>query len=337
MLSLMEQHQGSFLQSFYQFKPTPRLSHFKKEEVHRPKSDKAYIALWESLITGRSQGIPKEMKSSFQNLGLIHLFTPSGFHLSAVLTPLKFLIRSKTLMLIILVIMSSLCFFLVSGQEALKRMCLIKVNQHLLGQGLGFGFALGIDILRGGLSNSPLSFFYSVLFLSLIYFKIKNLVWWFFAGQCLIMFFQEGTISVLNLVFSPIINLLFSLCLPILMLLAIPIWKFQIDLGINILKFIDHIITFFNAITLDFVRLEVTLLVLILFTAIYLRKKKVIYLCLLFYQSNLNLDYQRINFKTTWEIVPDKAEEHLYCERNLVRGIWWEKCSSRKRSTGNAI
>lgn len=333
ILSLMSSHRERHLQNYIRANPTQRLKHFKRFEAKLPSEEKNNLRLWESLITGNSRLIDKDVRAKYQDLGLVHLFTPSGFHLSAILGPLKILIKSKNLQFLLLILIAVYCFTLVQGQEALKRMSLIKLHQHISGQTVGFLLAILCDILRGGLFNSPLSFIYSLLFLSFIYLKCKNLLWWFFVGQCLIVYFQDRTISILNLIFGPIINFFFSLFLPPLMMFAIPSTDLPLRWGIKGIHTLNRVVSAFYEISEHFTKIEVTLIFLLMITAIHLRKKKWIYLCLVFYHSNLNIDLTDEKFNSTWEIVYEKNLEEKYCERELIRGMWWEKCSPRKRST----
>jgi len=49
------------------------------------------------MLTGKSRSLRKADVKIYQDLGLSHLFTPSGFHLSAVTAPLFKVIASAKL------------------------------------------------------------------------------------------------------------------------------------------------------------------------------------------------------------------------------------------------
>src|SRR5690606_13223199 len=112
------------------------------------KKDQDLLKLWESILTGRSAPLAKWMKERYQTLGLNHLFTPSGFHISAVLFPFMKLIKGHYYQLLMLLLLAGGVLFL-PGMSALKRMLLIKINQKILGQHLGFAGALFLDVLFG--------------------------------------------------------------------------------------------------------------------------------------------------------------------------------------------
>jgi hypothetical protein len=210
------------LQSFYKGEKTIRLERFSKVKNQYDIKDQELLELWESMLTGRVAPVSKWMKDRYKNLGLSHLFTPSGFHLSAILSPL-FKIFQNTKFHFITLCLITFGLFFIPGQGALKRMSLIKLNQKIYGSKLGFVIALVLDTLFGTFQSGALSFTYSFLFLGIIYSGLEGigLIFWFFLAQIILAYFQGTDISPLLLVLSPVLNLGFGVAMPLLFILAI--------------------------------------------------------------------------------------------------------------------
>lgn len=298
------------------------------------------------MLTGRAAPLSKLMKKQYKDLGLSHLFTPSGFHLSAVLLPVMKIFRPLKIQIGILTFIGLLLLF-ISGQGALKRMVLIKICQRVSEQKIGFISALFLDILVGTFSSAPLSFCYSFLFLGIIYSGKKNLFLWFFTAQLLIAYFQQELISPAILFLSPLLNFAFGISMPFLFLLAIPLWSWQLFLGLKILQLLQYLVETSAYLTTLLPVWEVNFGVLLACILFFLAKRKglICVLCLLSWE--LNLDLQKAPNLGTKEFVPqgriikiksDEKRDIVYwsdgrCTRELVRGTWWEKCSPKRRST----
>ena len=234
-----------------------------------------------------------------------------------------------------------------TGQGALKRMALIKLNQQLLGQKSGFIFALLLDMLFGSFMDSPLSFVYSFLFLGIIYSGSGWLFLWFFFAQSLIAYFSGELISPLIMLLSPLLNLAFAAAMPLLFLLAFPLWHWQLQTGLWILSLLQKLVSISAQLSVYIPSWEINLGVLLCFALFYFRKQKSLALALLFVCSSLNLDqlknpsfgpYDYVPQGHILKIVSSDVGEVVYwsdgkCKRELVRGVWWEKCSPKRRST----
>jgi hypothetical protein len=85
LMTLQKSHQSSSLNAYYSSSRPIKISAFEKCKSKLNKNEIDYLVLWESILTGRSGQVKKWMKDRYQLLGLNHIFTPSGFHLSAVL------------------------------------------------------------------------------------------------------------------------------------------------------------------------------------------------------------------------------------------------------------
>lgn len=335
---------------YFKAQKTFKLHRFEEARKTATPKDLELLELWESMLTGRSAPVSKWIKEQYKTLGLNHLFTPSGFHLSAVMMPFMKFIKGKGWQFLILFLVG-LGIFSMTGQGALKRMVLIKLNQNLFGQKAGFALALGMDMLFGSFADSPLSFCYSFLFLGIIYSGSSLLFLWFFFAQSLIAYFSGDLISPLIMILSPLLNVAFAVAMPFLFLLAIPLYQWQIQVGLKILTSLQKLVELSAHVSHIVPSWEINVSVLLCFGLFYFRKKKSLTLALLFLTLNLNQDKNRIPSFGRYDFVPqgevlkivhDEAGETVYfsdgkCKRELVRGIWWEKCSPRRRSNKNKI
>ena len=323
-----------------------KLSRFEEAKKLVKPQELELLELWESMLTGRSAPVSRWIKDQYKSLGLNHLFTPSGFHLSAVMLPFMKLIKDKTYHLWVLILIAG-GIFCMQGQGALKRMALIKLNQQLFGQKAGFIFALALDILFGSFMDSPLSFVYSFMFLGIIYSGNGWLFLWFFFAQSLIAYFSGDLMSPLVMILSPLLNMAFALAMPILFLLAFPLWAWQLKVGLLILGGLQKLVSLSAQLSVFVPSWEINMGVLICFALFYFRQKKALALALLVLTFSLNADKKKNPSFGNYDFVPqgeilkivsNDVGEIVYwsdgrCKRELVRGIWWEKCSPKRRST----
>ncbi len=347
LLAIQKTHELNCLSLYFRSEKTPKLKSFQEARSKIKTQDLDLLKLWESILTGRSAPLSRYMKERYQKLGLNHLFTPSGFHLSAVLFPFLKFLKSINHRLIFLFLIGVALIFL-PGLGALKRMLLIKLNQNIWGLHAGFIIAMYLDILFGTFQNSALSFTYSFLFLGIIYAGFKGILLsiWFFIGQILLAYFQDLDISPLLLFFSPILNFGFAILMPILFLLSFPLWDWQLSIGVFILRQLQWLVDQFALIIQKVPSLEINCVLLLIIFFIIIRRWKPVAVLFLFFCSGLNLDRQRNPNTSTNEFTPqsyvlkiayDKKDIRVYfedgtCRLRLIRGIWWESCSPRRRS-----
>lgn len=346
LLTLLKLEEEKSLIPFYKAQRTYKLANFEKAKQMVSKEELDLLELWESMLTGRSAPVARWIKDQYRDLGLNHLFTPSGFHLSAVMLPFMKFIKGKKWQLLILIIIG-LGVFALAGQGALKRMVLIKIDQNLFGQKTGFILALLMDMLFGSFSESPLSFCYSFLFLGIIYSGSVFLFLWFFFAQCLIAYFSGELISPFIILLSPILNLAFAVAMPLLFVLAIPLAHWQLYLGLKILAGLQYLVGLSAKVSMSIPNWEINLGVIFCFALLYLARRKTFAVSLLLLSFTLNLDQGRIPSFGNYDFIPqgsvvkiiaDESGETVYwsdgkCRRDLVRGVWWEKCSPRRKST----
>jgi len=332
------------LSPFYRAQKSFKLKRFTEAKLTVTGRDHDLLELWESILTGRSVIVSKWIKSQYKSLGLSHLFTPSGFHLSAVLLPFMKIFQSTSSHIFIL-ILSGIGVFMLPGQGALKRMVLVKLGQKISNQKVGFSIALVLDILFGSFTQSPLSFCYSFLFLGIIYSGKKFLFLWFFLGQCLITFFSGSEITPMILFLSPILNIFFAIALPILFLLAIPLWPWQVFAGVKILGLLQYLVEISAKLSSLVPTIEIHSVTLLCLFLIYSRRRKCFLTVLCIFSFSLNQDFTKTPSFGPYEFVPqgtviravtkDYGELVYYtdgkCKREFVRGIWWEKCAPKRK------
>lgn len=347
LLSLLKLETARSLKPFFKADRVIKLDRFAKAKISLTPREIDLLELWESMLTGRVAPLSKSIKDQYKTLGLNHLFTPSGFHLSAILTPITKFIRNHITHLFILGVIGLLLSFL-PGQSALKRMVLVKFSQKNFGLKVGFIVALLIDVLWGSFQSGALSFTYSFLFLGIIYSGAQGLglVLWFFTAQMILALFQGLHISPLLIILSPLINLAFGLAMPVLFLLAFPLWDWQLKMGLTILEILQTGIEY----SLPALKLipmwEVSIVTLALVLIFFLKKWKLLVVGIFIFSGTLNPDFQKepslgshdfIPIGELKKVVTGEEEDKIYfsdgwCKRKLVRGLWWEKCSPRRRS-----
>lgn len=332
---------------FFKSDPAIKLSSFTEARSRVSKQDLEHLKLWESMLTGRAAPLSRMLKDKYKALGLNHLFTPSGFHLSAVLFPFMKLIKDKY-HLYVLILMGCGLFFL-PGLTALKRMLTIKTHQKVFGHHLGFIIALLMDMLFGSFQEGALSFTYSFLFLGIMYSGLKSfsLIIWFFFAQIILAYFQNADISPILLLASPVLNLLFGLAMPALFLLAFPLWDWQLFIGISLIKILQTIVGLFSSLSFNLPLIEIHSFVLIFIGLLVFRKYQWVFATFLFLSSSLNLDRESIPALPSKEFVPQgRIIETFYrekdvlvyfedgkCRMKLVQGFWFENCSPVRRSS----
>ena len=348
LLTLLKTHEVAALKTFYMAPKTIKLQPFIDATKNLKGSDLEALGIWESILTGKSKFLGKETKKKYQKLGLLHLFTPSGFHLSAMLFPLMSVIYSQRIRLFTLLSIGASLIF-VPGFSALKRMLTIKVGQNLFGQKTGFIFGIVSDMLFGSFQRSALSFSYSFLFLGIIYSKVRGLglIIWFFIGQLIITYFQGGEISFLLIFLSPFINFLYGLILPIIFISSYPLLEFQLKVGVALIRLVSFPVDFSYFLTTKFPAMEIGLMTLLLIFFCMCKRWKEALIIFILQSGNLNSNFERApglgsnEFVSRGKIIKrvyDEKKVRIYftdgrCDLKLIRGFWWESCSPRKRSS----
>lgn len=337
LLAVLKTHEVNSLKPYIHSQRTLKLENFSSKKSQLSAEDQELLELWESMLTGRSAPLSKLMKQTYQKLGLNHVFTPSGFHLSAVMAPFLRLTSSVKIQLSLLLLVGFGISFL-PGMMALKRMVLIKSSQKLTNLKTGFVIALTLDVLFGSFQNSAVSFTYSFLFLGIIYSGAGTigLTFWFFIGQVLLAYFQKAQISPLLIFWCPIINFSFAVIMPLLFLLSFPLWEWQLKAGLFLLKAIQMLINFAaqSLSMIPFWEINIGMLFLILCFAFNRKTEFIMGIILLSF--SLNSDLKKYpgpytnEFRPQGQMTKIKDNVILYtdgrCQMELIQGHWWKKC-----------
>lgn len=214
------------------YRPIPQ------SQLHFPQTTNSEC-LFFSYLTGQTKCLTHEQKTQHQVLGLSHLFTPSGIHLAALFLPLAPFLRARfkwatRLQILILILLFPL-FKWVIPSPAGARMALIQIFQHTLkpysvlgARDLSLTIGIFIDILLGGLNNSPASLAMSYIFLAIL--NYSQLVEWkkiklfafFFLVQSMICCFWGKLFFPLGALTGQFLSLMF----PISFILSLITWPF---------------------------------------------------------------------------------------------------------------
>jgi hypothetical protein len=344
LLLILKTHEKRALVPYFKAEKSLQLGHFREAKKLVTPQELTLLELWESMLTGRVAPLDRWLRQEYRTLALAHVFTPSGFHLSALLWPVMFFLKRRRHKIGLLSLIGlALCFL--PGQSALKRMTLVKTAQQFVGMKSGLILAFLIDIFWGSFSDSPLGFTYSFLFLGIIYSGMKgiSIIVWFFIAQILIAFIQGSLISPLLLFISPVINFTLTLILPLLFLMAWPLWNWQLATGLWLLSLLQDLVSFCYKIVMNFPLLEINIIFVLLIYCLIFRRGKEALLISVLMTTDLNSDLAKIRLSGSYEwqpqgriikIVGDKIyRKDGICKRELIRGMWWENCSPRKRSS----
>lgn len=348
ILGAIKQRDDRSLSTYYRGDRIIKIKKFEEIKKSLPPKDQELFEIWESMLTGRTAPLSRWIKDRYRLLALNHLFTPSGFHLSAVLMPIfKFIKNTKGQLFFMMTL--GLGLFWVPGMGALKRMVLIKSHQKLFGLKTGFFMALLLDIFFGSFQDSTLSFTYSFLFLGIIYSGSSRvaLIFLIFAGQMAIAFFQGTQVSPLLIILSPLLNLCFGFLMPALFALALPMWGWQVKSGLFLLNSLQWIVDLSAKAVSLFPFWEIHCITLVAFYCLFTNRRRFLYLLLIILSNTLNPSMNDIPSAAAYEYAPKgeikkeiiKDDKELVyfkdgkCERTLVSGMWWEKCSPLRKST----
>lgn len=347
LLAILKAHELRSLSTSFRADRAIKLSSVTEARTRVAKEDLEHLKLWESMITGRAAPLSRLLKEKYKMLGLNHIFTPSGFHLSAILFPFLKIIKGKYHLYLLLLL--GFLFLFLPGLSALKRMLTIKAHQEVLGLHVGFCVALLADMLFGSFQEGALSFTYSFLFIGIIYSGLQgfSLIVWFFVAQIILAYFQNADVSPILLLASPILNLGFSLLMPVILLLSFPLWDWQLVTGIELIRGIQYVVNFFAGLSLKVPMIEIHSITLLIVGFFLFRKYRPVLILFLVFSSSLNLNRERIPGLPGYEFVPKgKIIETVYrekdvlvnfsdgkCRMKLVQGYWFENCSPRRRSS----
>ncbi len=193
-----------------------------------PDNQKKYFNLMAAFTVGDEKKSISRLKSSYKSLGLVHLFTPSGFHLQAILICLSYLGLKKHRRKFLL---SLLLIFFIPGFSALKRIVILKICESYyihLKKWIPKKFYLFLLVfllffLCGDYYRNPLSYSLSFLFLGTIYALNENPKLYyvhyflaFFMAQLLVQLFLPQEVTLAHFSIGFILGLIFNILFPVI-------------------------------------------------------------------------------------------------------------------------
>jgi hypothetical protein len=306
-------------------------SFFRYQKMIKPNPNKP--ALLSSFVIGNKK-LPNEISMAFKKTGSFHMLSPSGFHLTCILSPLQ-LLKSSKLTLIILMALCFACPF-IPGLMALKRVVFIStfskcatVRKSIL---LLIIFVLELILFQNSLNTY--SFLLSMLFLSILFsdFKfIQKFLLFSFAGYvCMIIFEEHGYLwaSIFSIIPSIIFNIIF------------PFWflSYFFNLGNTHEIFLEKTILLFTdlikflANTSDLLpnpQLSMTFIIILIVLVLSNTRIRIILILLCLNVSNLNLESKlNLSYHRKFEWRQSFACYYLY------EGFWYNSCP-KKNQAGN--
>ena len=160
---------------------TPAVIKAKYQALKNASYSKRAKGLYYALMTGDKRNLDKGTREQFKKMGLMHLLTPSGLHLSSLIVIIKLVPLHWQLLFLGFICLG---FLLIEDYYAIKRVIIFKIitlvlqklfhgktNNHK-GNHNKWAFLLTflVDMLIGNFHQSPLSYIYSFLFWGTILF-----------------------------------------------------------------------------------------------------------------------------------------------------------------------
>lgn len=188
--------------------------------INSAYKNRSSAALLNAFVSGNKRYIPKSSKKKFQILGLSHLFTPSGIHLSSLyilMTPFLKLVKNR---LVILLPLLALSYFFTSF-HSIKRILLMRTTKEWLKKHDIFQiFLISFiwDFFLGTYKLSPLSFSYSFIFLGIILSFVNSpkiyLPLALFGGQIITQFLSPYPLTTTGFFWNFLLTSLFGVLYP---------------------------------------------------------------------------------------------------------------------------
>lgn len=224
----------------------PKVINSKRKILNQKTNDKRNIETAIAFTFGETKKMPKKIKLAYKKLCLIHLFSPSGIHLSSIgmiIFPIILLAkkRKESIGNLLEISINSLPF-IITGLYPLKRIASIRFLEILLKK-INIPFSMMAifniiylaDFFFGTYTKSPLSFIYSYLFLGIIIaitssqkntqqkipFMPLILSLYLFGGQIIIQYFQGKPIVPLCIFIGSFLTSIFSFVFPLTL-----VWTF---------------------------------------------------------------------------------------------------------------
>jgi hypothetical protein len=246
---------------FFRRAPTPQWLKEKKKDYLLTFKNKKLVPVFFAFMFGQTQGIDKEILAIHKKMGSMHLFTPSGLHLTAILILIpivNYFIRNKRSKKIFAnFITLTLCTFFLwidFPMDSIKRLCLFRWCLFILNDAFKLkipvfpifllSFALNPSFYPSTFNEA--SFAYSFLFMGIILSLTEAspfaVLCALFGGQIIANFFTQDPFYSLGFIPNHILAGLFTLLFPFLILFYCSNYKIGIEV---ILEFYNRLTFFF--------------------------------------------------------------------------------------------
>jgi len=290
--------------------------------------------LWTALVDGSVNRDYLHYMDLFFGLGIGHLFSPSGSHLSTLLIPIKWIIPSKKIEGFILL---SVWIWTLFNQEyeCIGRVSLLKFFFLFIPSHVSLIFPIFcIDLILRE-KTSPLSFILSLIFSSIPYSFLKQtnlktqLVYFFFnlvISCCLTL-----SVSLFALPLNFIIFYTFPYIFPILVITYFQPFLYFKNIADNISDFILPYTASFYEQTHQWSDISSSLSVPILILLVKGKKMTSVFLLLFLFPSNLGIQKPKIassSFAGKWI-----GNSKTYANCRIVYRDYWKYFNCRRKKT----
>lgn len=223
-----------------------------KKSTESIKISKRSSGLYYALMTGDKRYLGKDTRKTFEKLGLMHLLTPSGLHLSSIVIGIKFLPHRIKLIFMLCI---GIVFFLLDNYFAIKRVIMFKIFHLIIPDNnsniesnvqntpnknqKAFLLTFVLDIILGNFQEGPLSYTYSFLFWGTILFHSGNifmLSYKLFINLSITCVISGQIVSAVSLIINTPISMVFSFLYPFLFLnFWLPVFSIQNEIAITMI------------------------------------------------------------------------------------------------------
>ena len=292
-----------FIISYFLFTLIPIQKPFYYMKKKRVKTKTPLIY---SMISGNKTSLNKQTKKKIQELGSLHILTPSGLHFSVVTALILRFVKKKKIKVLILVL-SLIVILLNSGMHSIRRIALYSILRHKFEQKGSFFTTFTIDIILGYYHQSPTSWTLSYLFFGVILFSKEKiyLPLYLFIAQSLTSIFFKMPLYLFSLFTNAILTFLFSTTFPFILITYIfQVKKIVLALESGITLFI-HFLYQFLWISPKFY-IDIPILLLFFLCIQRSKKKNILLLFSLFYSLPLNYEYSKLKVPRYKEYIKNK-------------------------------
>jgi predicted membrane metal-binding protein len=289
-----------------------------------PPTDSPGKRMWTALVTGEKKVLRDQENELYLRLGITHIFTPSGMHL----TTLTLFISKGRVFKMLSALLASL-LGAISLFPAMGRVLWLKIMPCSFAS---FCFIMILEGILFSWQHHNLSWICSWLFLGFCYFSpSSHRALWFSLGQMLLchIFFQEW--SLLGILMNVLMVILLQMIFPVVLTLSF-LPKLPQDQVISLLDHLYQCLVFIDSIhryLSPFIP-HLGHLFLLLLWILLVGRARLLVLPMVLFSLSAPLNQQKISTfsQAKWESV---ASEKVKCRFKWRNQRWEEGCRPRKR------